>query len=89
MPTSGTYVKRSAMAVTPTCTRPITGTSVPRYQSQPTSRNGRRRRSTTTAAVTSASRSREKRTATGASAPGCEYMAARSAGHSIFPRYAT
>ena len=40
-PTSGTYMYRSAMAWPPTCTRPITGTSVPIHHSQPTRIHGR------------------------------------------------
>ena len=40
-PTSGIYVYRSAMACSPTCTTPMTGTSVPTYQSHPTAAYGR------------------------------------------------
>ena len=37
-PICGKYVYRSAMAWLPTCTNPITGTSVPRYHSHPKTR---------------------------------------------------
>ena len=52
VPMSGTYVYRSAIGCSPTCTSPMTGTSVPRYQNQPTARYGRRRTSAAAAAVT-------------------------------------
>ena len=50
IPTAGRYVYRSACDAAPTCTNPITGTSVPRYQNHPTANHGRRRsqRSATT-----------------------------------------
>ena len=37
-PVRGTYVYRSAIVWTPTCTIPLTGTSVPTNQNQPTAR---------------------------------------------------
>ena len=39
-PICGKYVKRSATVCKPTCTIPITGTNIPKYQNQPTSRYG-------------------------------------------------
>ncbi len=51
----GIYMYRSAMAWLPTCTSPITGTSVPRNHSQPIRKYGRlvRQRQPTTEITTS------------------------------------
>ncbi len=39
-PISGMYVYRSAMDCIPTCTKPMIGTAVPRYQNHPIASHG-------------------------------------------------
>src|SRR5580700_9269553 len=51
-PIIGMYMYRSALAWYPICTSPTTGTSVPRYQNQPTARYGRVRHANNTRADT-------------------------------------
>ena len=51
---SGASTCSGRLGLMPTCTRPIIGTSVPRYQNQPTSKQGRRPRATITTAETPA-----------------------------------
>src|SRR2546426_5230292 len=77
MPIDGMYVYRSAIDCSPTCTSPITGTSVPRYQSQPMSRYGAGRTSKTAHDEIATSAAAHARTCHGAHPAGGGYNTAK------------
>src|ERR1051326_3876383 len=86
-PIIGRYVYRSAIDCTPTCISPITGTSIPKYQSQPVKRYCLLLPSHKTSALISKSTMIEMITSTTGHLPGCGYKTANPRGQNMFRTY--